>query len=80
MSKSYGNAILMRDDAGRGQPRRSGGMTTDPARVRRTDPGDPEKCPVWDFHKVYSDAATRDWVQSRAAPAPASAAWTASSR
>ena len=38
------------------------GMTTDPARVRRTDPGDPEKCPVWQFHKVYSDEATQDWV------------------
>ena len=37
-------------------------MTTDPARVRRTDPGDPEKCPVWQFHKVYSDEATQDWV------------------
>jgi tryptophanyl-tRNA synthetase len=30
--------------------------------VRRTDPGNPEKCPVWDFHKVYSDEATKDWV------------------
>jgi tryptophanyl-tRNA synthetase len=38
-------------------------MPTDPARVRRTDPGDPDKCPVWEFHKVYSDEATRDWVQ-----------------
>jgi hypothetical protein len=37
-------------------------MTTDPARVRRTDPGDPDKCPVWQFHKVYSDEATQDWV------------------
>jgi tryptophanyl-tRNA synthetase len=38
------------------------GMATDPARGRRTDPGDPEKCPVWQFHKVYSDEATKDWV------------------
>src|SRR5690606_12151673 len=38
------------------------GMTTDPARVRRTDPGNPEKCPVWDLHKLYSDEATRSWV------------------
>jgi tryptophanyl-tRNA synthetase len=30
--------------------------------VRRTDPGDPEKCPVWDLHKIYSDASTRQWV------------------
>ena len=37
-------------------------MQTDPARVRRTDPGDPEKCPVWDLHKLYSDEATRQWV------------------
>ena len=37
-------------------------MPTDPARVRRTDSGDPEKCPVWQFHMVYSDQATRDWV------------------
>jgi tryptophanyl-tRNA synthetase len=38
------------------------GMTTDPARVRRSDPGDPEKCPVWDLHKIYSDDKTRSWV------------------
>jgi len=35
---------------------------TDPARARRTDPGDPEKCPVFDFHKIYSDDETREWV------------------
>ena len=61
MSKSYGNAILMRDDP-EVVAKKVRGMVTDPARVRRTDPGDPEKCPVWDFHKVYSDSATRDWV------------------
>ncbi|HVO08184.1 MAG TPA: tryptophan--tRNA ligase [Burkholderiaceae bacterium] len=61
MSKSYGNAILMRDEPAE-VTRKIRGMTTDPARVRRTDPGNPEKCPVWDFHKVYSDEATRDWV------------------
>jgi tryptophanyl-tRNA synthetase len=38
-------------------------MPTDPARVRRTDPGDPEKCPVWQFHQVYSSDAVREWVQ-----------------
>src|SRR5690606_7973353 len=59
--KSYGNAILMRDDPAE-VTRKVRGMMTDPARVRRTDPGNPEKCPVWDFHKVYSDKATRDWV------------------
>ena len=37
-------------------------MQTDPARVRRTDPGDPQKCPVWQFHQIYSDDTTRDWV------------------
>jgi tryptophanyl-tRNA synthetase len=37
-------------------------MQTDPARVRRSDPGDPEKCPVWELHKIYSDAATRQWA------------------
>jgi tryptophanyl-tRNA synthetase len=37
-------------------------MPTDPARVRRTDAGDPEKCPVWQFHTVYSDTATKHWV------------------
>src|SRR5690606_25022530 len=38
------------------------GMTTDPARVRRTDPGNPEKCPVWDLHKLYTDQKTHEWV------------------
>jgi tryptophanyl-tRNA synthetase len=61
MSKSYGNAILMRDTPEE-VTRKVRGMITDPARVRRTDPGNPEKCPVWDLHKVYSDEATKDWV------------------
>ncbi len=61
MSKSYGNAVLMRDDSVVVE-KKIRGMTTDPARVRRNDPGDPEKCPVWQFHQVYSDAATKDWV------------------
>src|SRR5690606_36790343 len=38
-------------------------MKTDPARVRRTDPSDPEKCPVWHLHKIYSDADTQARVQ-----------------
>ena len=38
-------------------------MPTDPARVRRSDPGDPEKCPVWQLHQVYSTADTKAWVQ-----------------
>ena len=61
MSKSYGNAILMRDTP-EVVTKKVRGMATDPARVRRTDPGNPEKCPVWNFHKVYSDAATQEWV------------------
>ena len=62
MSKSYGNAVLMRDaPAEVGKQIR--GMVTDPARARRTDPGDPDKCPVWQFHKLYSDAPTQAWVR-----------------
>jgi tryptophanyl-tRNA synthetase len=61
MSKSYGNAILMRDEPAVVE-KKVKGMLTDPARARRTDPGDPEKCPVWAFHKIYSDDPTRDWV------------------
>jgi tryptophanyl-tRNA synthetase len=61
MSKSYGNAIAMRD-APEVVARKVRTMTTDPARVRRTDPGNPLVCPVWQFHLVYSDEPTRDWV------------------
>jgi tryptophanyl-tRNA synthetase len=62
MSKSYGNTIALRENpADVEQKLRT--MPTDPARIRRTDPGDPNKCPVWDFHQVYSDDKTRDWVQ-----------------
>jgi tryptophanyl-tRNA synthetase len=61
MSKSYGNAVLMREEPAE-VSRKIKGMVTDPARARRTDPGNPDKCPVWDFHKVYSDEATREWV------------------
>lgn len=39
-------------------------MPTDPQRVRRSDPGEPEKCPVWGFHQTYSDEITQEWVQS----------------
>lgn len=61
MSKSYGNSIALREDK-ESVTRKIRTMQTDPARVRRTDPGNPEKCPVWQFHKVYSDQAIRDWV------------------
>ncbi|PZN34953.1 MAG: tryptophan--tRNA ligase [Proteobacteria bacterium] len=62
MSKSYGNTIGLREDPD-SVARKLKTMQTDPARVRRTDAGDPEKCPVWDLHKVYSDADTQAWVQ-----------------
>jgi len=62
MSKSYNNAISLREDAA-GVTRKIRTMPTDPARVKRHDPGDPEKCPVWQFHLVYSDEGTRQWVQ-----------------
>lgn len=62
MSKSYNNTIGLREDPAR-VTARIRTMPTDPARVRRTDPGNPEKCPVWQFHQVYSDQDTRDRVQ-----------------
>jgi tryptophanyl-tRNA synthetase len=63
MSKSYNNTITLREDeASVTQKLRR--MPTDPARVRRTDAGDPERCPVWQLHRVYSDEACRSWVQA----------------
>jgi tryptophanyl-tRNA synthetase len=61
MSKSYGNAIAMREEPAEVE-RKIRRMPTDPARVHRSDPGDPEKCPVWQLHKVYSDAQTQAWA------------------
>ena len=61
MSKSYGNTIRLREDPDV-VAKKLKTMPTDPARVRRTDPGDPGKCPVWQFHKIYSDESTREWV------------------
>lgn len=61
MSKSYGNEISLREEPD-SVTRKIKTMTTDPARVRRTDPGDPNKCPVFKLHQVYSDDETRDWV------------------
>ena len=58
MSKSYNNTISLREDPD-SVVRKIKTMPTDPARVRRTDPGDPEKCPVWEFHQVYTDEATK---------------------
>jgi tryptophanyl-tRNA synthetase len=62
MSKSYGNAVGMREDPA-SVTKKLRTMPTDPARVRRTDPGEPERCPVWQLHQVYSGADTREWVQ-----------------
>ena len=62
MSKSYGNTIGLREDAD-SITRKVRTMPTDPARIRRSDPGNPEKCPVWQFHQLYSSAETRNWVQ-----------------
>ncbi|MBI2314392.1 MAG: tryptophan--tRNA ligase [Betaproteobacteria bacterium] len=62
MSKSYENTITLREEAD-SVVKKIRTMPTDPARVRRTDPGDPAKCPVWQFHLVYSDQKTQDWVQ-----------------
>ncbi len=61
MSKSYGNTIAMRE-APKDVETKIRRMPTDPQRVRRTDPGDPARCPVWQFHRVYSDADTQAWV------------------
>lgn len=61
MSKSYGNAIAMRESR-ESVTKKIRTMQTDPARVRRTDPGEPERCPVWELHKVYSDQPTQEWV------------------
>ncbi|WP_353570925.1 tryptophan--tRNA ligase [Candidatus Albibeggiatoa sp. nov. BB20] len=63
MSKSYNNTIALRESPSSIE-QKIRTMPTDPARVRRTDPGNPKKCPVWDFHKIYSDEDTQTWVQN----------------
>ncbi|AJP48886.1 tryptophan--tRNA ligase [Rugosibacter aromaticivorans] len=63
MSKSYGNTIALREDA-ESITKKIRTMQTDPQRVRRTDPGDPDKCPVWQLHQIYSDNAVKQWVQN----------------
>ncbi len=62
MSKSYGNTISLREapDDVDAKIRK---MPTDPARIRRTDAGNPDVCPVWQLHEVYSDNARKQWVQ-----------------
>lgn len=62
MSKSYHNTITLRESE-ESVAKKIKSMPTDTNRVRRTDPGDPARCPVWQLHQVYSDESTRDWVQ-----------------
>jgi tryptophanyl-tRNA synthetase len=62
MSKSYGNTIALRDDP-EVIEKALRTMQTDTNRVRRTDPGDPSRCPVWEFHKIYSSEPVKVWVQ-----------------
>jgi len=63
MSKSYGNTIGLREDPAEVE-KKLRTMPTDPARVRRSDPGDPDKCPVWPFHRIYSTEAVKDWASA----------------
>jgi tryptophanyl-tRNA synthetase len=61
MSKSYGNAIFMKDPPAEVRQKLRP-MVTDPARQRRSDPGDPAKCPVFDLHEVFSPPASQEWA------------------
>ncbi len=61
MSKSYNNTITLREDEA-SVAKKIRTMPTDPARVRRTDPGDPDKCPVWQLHQVYSNEQVKQGV------------------
>ena len=63
MSKSYDNAIFLREDPAT-ITTKVRTMQTDPARVHRSDPGTPEKCPVWSLHQIYSDQTIRDWAHN----------------
>jgi len=63
MSKSYNNTIALREDPEQVR-KKLRTMPTDPARVRRTDAGNPEHCPVWQLHTVYSDEAVKTWVRA----------------
>jgi tryptophanyl-tRNA synthetase len=62
MSKSYDNVITLREEPD-SVVKKIRTMPTDPARVRRTDPGNPERCPVWQFHQIYSDDETKSWAR-----------------
>lgn len=62
MSKSYNNTISLRESPASVEEKVKT-MPTDPARIRRSDPGDPDKCPVWGLHQVYSDEEVKGWVR-----------------
>jgi tryptophanyl-tRNA synthetase len=62
MSKSYNNAIAIREDRATLESKVRK-MPTDPARIKRDDPGKPERCTVWQFHQIYSNETTQAWVQ-----------------
>ena len=62
MSKSYNNTISLREDEA-SVTKKIRTMPTDPARIRRTDKGNPDKCPVWALHQVYSNEETQKWVR-----------------
>jgi tryptophanyl-tRNA synthetase len=62
MSKSYGNIITLRENE-ETVSKKIRTMPTDPARIRRTDVGDPARCPVWQLHEIYSNEDTKQWVQ-----------------
>ncbi len=63
MSKSYGNTISLRESPASVEEKLKK-MPTDTNRVRRDDPGDPNRCPVWSLHEVYSNDEVKDWVQT----------------
>jgi len=63
MSKSYKNTISLRESPDE-VAKKLRTMPTDTNRVRRTDPGDPARCPVWQLHDVYSDDETKEWVKA----------------
>ncbi len=62
MSKSYGNTISLREDEAT-VSKKIRTMPTDPARIRRTDAGNPDRCPVWQLHQIYSTDAIKQWAQ-----------------
>jgi tryptophanyl-tRNA synthetase len=63
MSKSYNNTIALREPP-ESVEKKIKTMPTDPARVRRNDPGNPDHCPVWQLHQVYSNDEIKSWVET----------------